>query len=93
MSIEIPPETIKFCSAELNCQMLIDSGAIQTFNEADPTQLPWKELDIDLVMECNGSFNEREMAEKHIQSGTKTCSSHSPHQMALTQQRFMGSTT
>jgi len=50
-------------------QMLIDSDPIQTFNEEDPAQLPWKELGIDLVMECSGSFNDRATAEKHIQAG------------------------
>jgi D-erythrose 4-phosphate dehydrogenase len=52
-------------------QMLINSDPIQTFNEEDPTQLPWAELGIDLVMECSGSFNDRETAEKHIQAGAK----------------------
>ncbi len=37
----------------------------------DPTQLPWKELGVELVLECTGVFTDKEGASKHIQAGAK----------------------
>ncbi len=37
----------------------------------DPTQLPWKELGVDLVLECTGVFTDKEAAAKHLQAGAK----------------------
>ncbi|CDF11618.1 glyceraldehyde-3-phosphate dehydrogenase [Mycoplasma sp. CAG:776] len=44
---------------------------IQVLNETDPTKLPWKELNIDLVLECTGKFTKYEDAYKHIEAGAK----------------------
>jgi len=41
------------------------------FSEKDPGELPWKELDIDLVFECTGVFRTREALEKHLEAGAK----------------------
>ena len=38
----------------------------------DPSQLPWKELGIDLVFECTGAFAKREDLEKHVRAGART---------------------
>ncbi len=46
-------------------------GEIKLFHERDPLKLPWKELDIDIVMECTGVFNKREKAAMHIEAGAK----------------------
>lgn len=46
-------------------------GAIKIFGERDPAKLPWKELGIDVVMECTGHFEERAKAYKHIEAGAK----------------------
>lgn len=40
--------------------------------EKDPAKLPWKNLDIDVVIESTGLFTNREDAEKHIHAGAKT---------------------
>jgi glyceraldehyde 3-phosphate dehydrogenase len=40
--------------------------------EKDPGKLPWKNLDIDVVIESTGLFTNREDAEKHIHAGAKT---------------------
>ena len=40
--------------------------------EKDPIKLPWKNLDIDVVIESTGRFTNREDAEKHIHAGAKT---------------------
>jgi glyceraldehyde 3-phosphate dehydrogenase len=37
----------------------------------DPTQLPWKELGVDIVLECTGVFTDKEGASKHLQAGAK----------------------
>ena len=44
---------------------------IRVFNEMDPINLPWQELNIDLVLECTGKFTDYEGAFKHITSGAK----------------------
>lgn len=45
--------------------------SIRIFNEKDPLKLPWKDLKIDVVLECSGFFTEYEGANKHIQAGAK----------------------
>ena len=40
--------------------------------EKDPARLPWKDLDIDIVLESTGFFTNREDAEKHIHAGAKS---------------------
>ncbi|HUI19175.1 MAG TPA: type I glyceraldehyde-3-phosphate dehydrogenase [Alphaproteobacteria bacterium] len=44
-------------------------GAIKVLAERDPTKLPWRELKIDVVLECTGIFTSREAAEKHLAAG------------------------
>lgn len=41
------------------------------FAEKDPTKLPWKDLGVDIVLECTGHFRKLEDAEKHIKAGAK----------------------
>ena len=49
----------------------VGPGKIQVFAERDPSKLPWKELKIDLVLECTGFFTKREDAAMHIKAGAK----------------------
>jgi len=44
---------------------------IKVYKEADPSNLPWKELGVDIVLECTGLFTNMEDASKHIQAGAK----------------------
>ena len=44
---------------------------VKTFAEKDPENLPWKDLEIDLVLECTGKFTDFEGASKHIKAGAK----------------------
>lgn len=44
---------------------------IRVFSEKDPVNLPWKELNVDLVLECTGLFTKYEDALKHIEAGAK----------------------
>lgn len=44
---------------------------IKVFAEKDPSNLPWKELNVDLVLDCTGKFKTYEDAYKHIEAGAK----------------------
>ncbi len=52
-------------------QLLVDGDEIQTFNHRDPADLPWQDLGVDMVLECSGSFTDRETAQLHLNSGAK----------------------
>jgi glyceraldehyde 3-phosphate dehydrogenase len=49
----------------------VDDQEIALFSESNPENLPWKELNIDLVFECTGRFTLKKDAEKHLQAGAK----------------------
>ena len=51
--------------------LLVDDKQIKVFTESDPLKLPWKELDIDIVLECTGFFTDYEGAKKHLFAGAK----------------------
>ncbi len=44
---------------------------IKVYSEKDPSNLPWKELGVDVVLECSGHFTKYEDAYKHIEAGAK----------------------
>lgn len=48
-----------------------NSKRIKVYNEKDPSNLPWRELNVDLVLECTGKFTKYEDASKHIAAGAK----------------------
>jgi glyceraldehyde-3-phosphate dehydrogenase type I len=41
------------------------------FAEKDPEKLPWKDLGVDIVLECTGLFTDKESAQKHVKAGAK----------------------
>ncbi|WP_271271997.1 glyceraldehyde 3-phosphate dehydrogenase NAD-binding domain-containing protein [Aliamphritea hakodatensis] len=49
--------------------LLINGDAIRVLNEPEPEGLPWREMDIDLVLECSGAFSDRATAQRHVDSG------------------------
>jgi glyceraldehyde 3-phosphate dehydrogenase len=49
----------------------VGSGPIKVLAERDPRKLPWKDLGIDIVMECTGVFTDREKAAQHLEAGAK----------------------
>jgi glyceraldehyde 3-phosphate dehydrogenase len=49
----------------------IGTGPIKVMAERDPTKLPWKEMGIDVVMECTGVFTAKDKAMAHVNSGAK----------------------
>lgn len=44
---------------------------IKVYSEKDPANLPWKDLGVDVVLECTGLFTSLEDAQKHITAGAK----------------------
>jgi glyceraldehyde 3-phosphate dehydrogenase len=51
--------------------LLIDEKKVQVLAEKDPLKLPWKDLGIDVVLECSGVFTDYEGAKKHLTAGAK----------------------
>ena len=54
-----------------NNEIKIDESSIKYFSERNPEDLPWQELEIDIVFECTGIFTSKEAALKHIKAGAK----------------------
>jgi glyceraldehyde 3-phosphate dehydrogenase len=44
---------------------------IRVFAEALPHRLPWRDLDVDIVLECTGRFNDKSQAASHLEAGAK----------------------
>ena len=51
--------------------IIVDGKEIKIFKEEDPSNLPWKELNIDVVFECTGFFTSKEKSMAHINAGAK----------------------
>ncbi len=49
----------------------INGHFIKVLSHPDPATLPWKDLGIDVVMECSGHFTKRDDAAKHLTAGAK----------------------
>ena len=54
-----------------NENIIVSGRKIRIYSEMDPENLPWKDLDIDVVFECTGKFTEKDNAYKHITAGAK----------------------
>ncbi len=51
--------------------IIVGDKKIKVYAEKDPRLLPWKDLDIDIVLECTGLFTSEEKAMAHIDAGAK----------------------
>ena len=51
--------------------IIVDGKEIKIYKEADPKNLPWGELDVDVVIESTGFFTSKEKAYAHIEAGAK----------------------
>ncbi len=51
--------------------IVIDGQKIPYLSERDPAQLPWDEMDVDIVIESTGFFTKRDDAAKHIEAGAR----------------------
>jgi len=61
-------DAITFLNDEL---IIAGKKKIKVFSESKPSNLPWKKLDIDLVLECTGVFKDEDKAIEHINAGAK----------------------
>jgi glyceraldehyde 3-phosphate dehydrogenase len=57
-------------SEEAGC-LMINGDQVKVFAERQPGNLPWKDLDVDVVMECTGLFASRDKASVHLEAGAK----------------------
>lgn len=51
--------------------LVVNGDRIKMVSERDPRKLPWKDLDIDIVLECTGAFRDKESCMAHIEAGAK----------------------
>jgi glyceraldehyde 3-phosphate dehydrogenase len=51
--------------------LIVNGHRIKWIRETDPLKLPWKELEVDMVLESSGEFRKREEVEKHLLAGAK----------------------
>lgn len=59
-------------SIEVKVGKLIVAGKeFSVYAEPDPEKLPWKDLDVDVVLECTGRFTDKTAASEHIKAGAK----------------------
>lgn len=51
--------------------IIVGNQKIKCLAEKDPTKLPWREMDVDVVMECTGIFTAADKARVHLDAGAK----------------------
>ncbi|MET0786696.1 MAG: glyceraldehyde-3-phosphate dehydrogenase [Paenisporosarcina sp.] len=51
--------------------LIVNGKRVQLVSDRDPLKLPWKEMNIDIVIEATGKFNDREKAALHLEAGAK----------------------
>jgi glyceraldehyde 3-phosphate dehydrogenase (phosphorylating) len=51
--------------------LVVAGSKLRTLSHRDPSDLPWKELGVELVFECTGALTKREELEKHIRAGAQ----------------------
>lgn len=51
--------------------LIVNEKKTKVLSERDPTNLPWKEMNVDYVIESTGLFTKKEDAEKHLKAGAK----------------------
>lgn len=63
----------EYFSAEpvIGSKLVVDNKKSLIFSEKDPANLPWKALDVDVVLECTGFFTKDDAAQVHIKAGAK----------------------
>jgi glyceraldehyde 3-phosphate dehydrogenase len=52
--------------------VVVAGRKLRTLRSRDPLDLPWEELDVELVFECTGALTRREDLEKHVRAGART---------------------
>ncbi len=52
-------------------ELIVEGKRVTIYSQRDPEQLPWKEKNVDVVLECTGFFTSEDGANKHIKAGAK----------------------
>lgn len=68
---------------EGNDTLVVNGKKVKCVQERAPENLPWKEMEIDIVFECTGIFTKRDGAEKHLKAGAKKFLSLRPRPMRI----------
>jgi glyceraldehyde 3-phosphate dehydrogenase len=63
--------TLKVSVEAKDDQIIVDGKPIKVLAVKDPKELPWKDLNVDVVIESTGRFTDRESAGKHLSAGAK----------------------
>ncbi len=61
------PGTVEVAGNDL----VVNGDKIRVIAERDPKKLPWREMNIDIVLECTGLFTSKEKASAHLDAGAK----------------------
>jgi len=51
--------------------LIVEGKKIRVYAEKEPNKLPWKELGIDIVLECTGRFADKKGSSRHLEAGAK----------------------
>ena len=51
--------------------IVVNNDTIRIYAQKDPSQIPWKDHDVDVVLECTGFFTDKTKAEAHLKAGAK----------------------
>jgi glyceraldehyde 3-phosphate dehydrogenase len=70
--------------------IVVDGKTTKVFAEKDPSKLPWKDLNIDVVLECTGRFTENDAAAVHLTAGAKKVVISAPTKGGTAQTFLMG---
>lgn len=62
---------LQFSVEEKDSSLWVNGKEIKVFAEKDPSNLPWKDLGVDLVVESTGFFTKKDLASKHLEAGAK----------------------
>ena len=61
----------KYQIKTIDNSIVVDGDSIPVFCQRDPSQLPWQDLDVDIVFECTGFFRSRDKANLHLAAGAR----------------------
>src|SRR5262245_39081604 len=71
---------LKYDSAQGRCDaadkpaedsIIVNGDPIKIYAQKDPSQIPWKDHHVDVVLECTGFFTDKSKAEAHLKAGAK----------------------
>lgn len=70
--IQKPEEVTSQVSLPPIGALVIDDKVVPFFSEKDPTKLPWRDLNVDIVIESTGAFTTQEKIQQHLDAGAKS---------------------